>query len=705
MKRILLFLIALFSFINGVLAQTNNSPIKKSTILFTQESTATPFNYDKYKANGIFWGFMPNASIESEAGMNQWVTKVENHTSNSRYYFGRGEFDWGWKWMIDFMEDPSSYWAKDLNGNDIHWGNAADNGGTYNGQTHSWMSHQGPDFLEWLKYQVDRMTLAPVTHMMFDSQTSATRTLHWLGGDFSIHSMNGFRSYMENNYTTQELVALGINNIDNFDYRQFLLNRGFTLQSYRNRANSIDGDIPLYKDFVYFQRQSLNEVMEQLFEYIDTIRPGIQIGATTNVVEPRGYIFSDRLTYLAGEYGHPHDEATSPSTEPLLHYKAAEAIDKTLIYFPYPDAFKALYDRNSPRQARAWIAQAYATGSIFTIPGRVWIGGGQTWDTGWENFADIYEFVHNHNELFDDYKAVSNVALTYSVYASLLEGGMAGSSNARQTLEYLINRNISFDLKIFGDPDRPIAPSSSELSLYDVVVHDSDIQFLTTQQNAILSGSGSQVISMDNSDNILDELSWKINVLRNGEWVNYLISALPRISTEDPEAPYVLHLINRKYNPSEDMAQTHTGISVKIPSAVFPNTIVGATLHMPGKQSVDLSFQTDNSGTMTLDIGAFDSCWGIIELAHDNTLSTEDVIFDPAIVSIYPNPANTLISIKNYNDLGISSVDIYDVQGKKIISDQLASSEIDISALTSGMYLIKINNHSGDSIIKKLIKK
>ncbi|MBW1295131.1 T9SS type A sorting domain-containing protein [Aquimarina litoralis] len=704
MKKNLLFLIITFYCVNVIFTQTSNNPIKKSTILFTQESAATPFNYNQYKADGVFWGFMPNASIASDAAMNQWVTKVESHTSNSKYYFGRGEFDWGWKWMIDFMGDPGSYWAKNLNGDDIHWGNAADSGGTYNGQVHSWMSHHGPDFLEWLKYQADRMTLAPVTHMMFDSQTSATRTLHWLGGDFSIHSMNGFRAYMKNKYTTQQLMDLGISNIDNFNYRQFLLNRGFTLQSYRNQANSIEGNIPLYKDFVYFQRQSLNDVMEELFDYIDTIRPGIDIGATTNVVEPRGYIFSDRLTYLAGEYGHPHDAATSPSTEPLLHYKAAEALDKTLIYFPYPDAFQALYNRNSPRQARAWIAQAYATGSIFTIPGRVWIGGSNTWDTGWENFADIYEFVHDHSELFDDYKAVSNVAMAYSVYASLLEGGMAGSIKARQTLDYLITRNISFDLKIFGDPDRPITPSASELAQYDVIVHDSDIQYLTSEQNSILNTSGSNIVSMDNANDILGLTSWKINVLQNNQWINYLISALPRISSEDPEAPYVLHLINRKYDASADNAQVHNGVSVQIPSAVFPKTIVAAKLHIPGEQSVDLSLQTDNSGTITLNIGTFDSCWGMVELIHDNTLSNEDITLDSETVSFYPNPANTSIHIENFTSLDISSVDIYDIQGKKIINKQLESAEIDVSVLTKGVYLLKINNNSGDSIIKKMIK-
>ena len=693
-----LVLIVAFSFILGnALAQSNNGPIKKSMILFTQQSGATTFNYGKYKADGVFWGHMPNSSIESDRAMDQWVENVENRTSDGKYHFGRGEFDWGWKWMIDFMDDPESYWAKDLNGNNINWTN-----NRYKGHTHSWQSHHGPDFLAWLKYQVDRMTLAPVTHMMFDSQTSATRTVHWLAGDFSIHSMNGFRAYMKEKYSIQELRAMGINDINSFNYRRFLLDRGFTARTYRNRAISIEGNIPLYKDFVYFQRQSLNEVMEELFAYVDTIRPGIAVGATTNLIEPRGFVFSDRMTYLAGEYGHPHDAATSPPFEPILHYKAAESLDKTLIYFPYPDAFKALQDRDAPRQSRAWIAQAYAMGSIFTIPGTVWVGSG-TWNTGWKNHADIYELVHDHSELFDDYKAVSNVAMAYSVYASLLVRGMQGSAKANETLAYLMKENISFDLKIFGDPDRPIAPTKEELEPYDVIVHDSDIQYLTEEQNKILNANGSKVVSVENPNGIASLLSWKIDVLREGEVRNELISALPRAS-KDKAAPYVLHLINRKYNPSIDNAQTHRGISVKIPSTVFNSTTIeGAKLHLPGKASVDLSFKIE-SGIMTLDIGTFEDCWGIVEFDH--TLSNDDVSIDSESISLYPNPANKYVTIKNASTREISSVEVYNVEGKRIMSNQVNSNtlNLNISALAKGVYIVKINSISGGTAIKKLIK-
>ncbi|NMH86241.1 T9SS type A sorting domain-containing protein [Flavivirga algicola] len=695
--RVIFSLITFFSL--NINAQ--NTPIKKSMILFTQKSSATPFNYDKYKADGIFWGHMLHNGIDSDVEMNNWAADVSNRVSNGEYFFGRLEFDWGWKWMIDFMNDPGAYWAQDLNGNNILW-----TGTIHNGHAHSWQSHHGPEFLEWLKYQVDRIDLAPITHLMIDSQTSASRTLHWLGGDFSVHSMNNFREYLKGKYTITELSALDINDIDNFNYRNFLISKGYTLNSYKQQALSIAGNIPLYDDFVYFQRQALNDVMEELFEYIDTKMPGIAIGATTNLVEPRGFIFSERQTYLAGEFFHDHDVNQSPPFKTMLHFKAAEALDKTLIYFPYPDAFAALYDRSAPKQARGWIAQAYAMGSIFTIPENIWLGGGYpVWSPGWQVYSDLYEFIDDNSELLDDYKAVSNVALAYSVYASLLEGGMDGSATARQTLQNLVEDNISFDLKIFGDPDRPIAPTTQQLEPYDAVVTDNDVQYLTNDQNVILNSAGAKVVSINNPNAITQRLSWKIDVLSGNTISNHLISALPRKSTKSDAAPYVLHLLNRKYNQSVDEAQTHNNISVKIPEATFPNTITGAKLHRPNSTPIDLVLNTDNSGLITLNIGTFDAFWGIIELTHSGSLSTNDVNLNTQKIVMYPNPSDEFIMLSGLDGFD-NNVSITDIFGKVVM--QLPNikdkSIINTQNLPSGIYIVKITRNNTLIDIKKLVK-
>ena len=595
-----------------VILQAEIKPISipKSMILFTQVSSATVENIDRYKANGIFWGHMPHDNIASDNDMQNWASGVRKHISNGLDFVGRGEFDWGWKWMIDFMQDPGSYWVKNLDGNNVLWGS----GDWYNGHQHCWQSHQGPEFVAWLKYQVDRMLFAPVTHIMFDSQTSATRTLNWYGGDFSKHSISGFRNYLAEKYTEDELNNLGISDISSFDFGVYLKSQGYTNNSYKQSVGDIQNTEPLCAEFVYYQRHRLNEVMEELLAYIDILAPDVPVGATTCMMEPRGYIFSDRLDYLAGEYSHTVGPADGVPFNPLTHYKAAEAVGKTLILFPYPNAWKTIRDRNNPRHARTWIAQAYAMGAIFSIPGNIWMNPG-SWDPGWQNYYDVYQFVRKIEKLIDNYEPVSNVGFVYPVLASI-KGGMDGSDITQASTKNLIEQNFSFDYLVFGDPGKPIVPTIDKLNSYDVLVTDGESGRLSTEQNQLLQSASPDVVSISNTNAIASRVKGKIDVLIGNDGIqNSRISTFPRKST-DENAPYVIHLINRIYDPGADRSVTHNNVSIKISKGLFDEPITSAKFHRVDSDSKDVTVQTDGQGTVTIDVGTLDRCWGLVELSH-----------------------------------------------------------------------------------------
>jgi len=59
-------------------------------------------------------------------------------------------------------------------------------------------------------------------------------------------------------------------------------------------------------------------------------------------------------------------------------------------------------------------------------------------------------------------------------------------------------------------------------------------------------------------------------------------------------------------------------------------------------------------------------------------------------ISIYPNPANKLISISSKQDILVHVVIIYDGIGKKVMLKEGSDPTIDISALSPGMYLVEI---------------
>lgn len=73
---------------------------------------------------------------------------------------------------------------------------------------------------------------------------------------------------------------------------------------------------------------------------------------------------------------------------------------------------------------------------------------------------------------------------------------------------------------------------------------------------------------------------------------------------------------------------------------------------------------------------------------------------DPsAQLSIFPNPAGNTLQL-NYNGTGKCSIDILDLQGRVIVSQANRSPQqlIDISALRSGMYLLRVRDDAGVAV-------
>jgi len=67
--------------------------------------------------------------------------------------------------------------------------------------------------------------------------------------------------------------------------------------------------------------------------------------------------------------------------------------------------------------------------------------------------------------------------------------------------------------------------------------------------------------------------------------------------------------------------------------------------------------------------------------------------------NLYPNPASDILNIE-FNE-AIKSVEIYSLQGQKVLETN--QTEINISNLASGMYIVKVQDLNGSFATKKLI--
>lgn len=594
--------------------------IKKSEVWYTYPQNRNLAGYGDFGATGSFWGHPPNTNFYDDTTINSWVDLVQGYRDVGLEYTARGEFDWAWKWFIEYENDPTDDWVRDMNNNVVSW-DFGPNDPTYQGFEAGWVSNHSPVFVDWLKSQIDQIFKGNISYFMFDSQTSSTRStdLNQFGGDFSIHAMNAFRTYMGNNYTTAELSAKGISDINAFNYRDFLVNEGYTHTSFMAAANTISGGVPLIDDFLYFNREVFNEKMAVVLDYARSKDPTIEIGATTAVTEARGYLFDDNITFLAGEHAVAAAQFTTEMPINIIaHLKAAESVDKTLVYFTYPWEFGNLQTRGAPRQARGWIAQSYAMGAIFSIPAAVWTGASGVWNIPADNYRDIYQFIGNNTVLFDGYEEYSKVGLVSAMGSYLDATWIDGSGTMHGSIRELIESNLNFDLLIFGDAGRPVVPTAQDFARYDTILVDGDRSYLTAAQNTVLNAYSGKTLDLSKAsdDAAINALkNSNISVSVNGSAADDAITAVSRVHENNGNAPYVVHLLNRPLNPADGTTPVLNNVSVAIPQGYFDESITGATLHFPSGASYPLGLSSNAAGDTVLDLSGL-GVWGLLELSH-----------------------------------------------------------------------------------------
>ena len=84
-----------------------------------------------------------------------------------------------------------------------------------------------------------------------------------------------------------------------------------------------------------------------------------------------------------------------------------------------------------------------------------------------------------------------------------------------------------------------------------------------------------------------------------------------------------------------------------------------------------------------------------------DTLGLDDIELVDSSISVYPNPTQGIITITS--KFQIETVDVYSILGHKV-AEFTNSSQLDLSQLTSGVYLLKIKAE-GKTTTKKIVIK
>ncbi|GAA4280784.1 T9SS type A sorting domain-containing protein [Gaetbulibacter aestuarii] len=88
-------------------------------------------------------------------------------------------------------------------------------------------------------------------------------------------------------------------------------------------------------------------------------------------------------------------------------------------------------------------------------------------------------------------------------------------------------------------------------------------------------------------------------------------------------------------------------------------------------------------------------------IVADNTLANRE--FNTATFSMYPNPARNVLNFQTKDE--ISTIKIYDITGKVVMtSSTLSDKRMNVSQLTTGIYLVHLQTRDNKNGIRKLVK-
>jgi len=255
------------------------------------------------------------------------------------------------------------------------------------------------------------------------------------------------------------------------------------------------------------------------------------------------------------------------------------------------------------------------------------------------------------------------------------------------------------------------AINSTDFAINTVVSSDCNVYSDDTAAT-IPDGSGSNIAgvplnkTINVSDNLnIDELEVSVNITHT--FISDLV-----IELESPDGT-ALRLWDRDCAGEDNMDITFSTSSPELPNNCS-SPIIGTFNITNSNRSLEDFIGESSQGDWKLTVTDYwDTDGGSLEswalnICYTSILSTQEIENAPDF-SITPNPASSNIVIQLLNDTN-NDVDVkfYDISGKIVktaqIQDQESQSLINVSALSSGIYFVRVDNQEFSTTEKLIIR-
>ena len=593
--------------------------LKRSDVLITRPCSMDV--YRRYRATGLGWGFLPEPDRRGLPPDEEMMRDVDEAHRCGVKFQGRVELDADWMGMIDYDSNFMESTVRDLNNKPaVTWWTH-----TYKGHPSYHFCTNAPGYRRYLMYQLRRVMEAGTDWLMIDSAIPTVGALNArYGGCFCLHCMDGFRDYLEEILDPAAREKLQTGDLATFNYRDYLLSRGYSDQRYRAEILAFPPTIQLAREYFNYQWREVNALFRRFKRYAQDFGDDVPMSSNSPYYWAEFMYAVDAHDFYTNEMEYrPPEEEVLPS-EPIYTFKLADALGKLVAITGVPSAFEPYRLRDRPGHIRLWIAQAYAHGHVFMAPDKMWTRRDPGQPDRWYHskpgdYEDLYHFVRDYPDLFDGYESVASVALIFSNDAirqylgERLGSGHLGGQNrsapktdlARACLA-LSDANVPYRIIVAGDDWVDDRLLGADLSRFRAVVRF-EPSHLSAEQESKLAGAGGRLATWSTAESLLDSAGQDIAVGGAPK-----ISVLPRVQPENSDSPLVCHLLNSNYDAQTDRYDLQSNVELVIGQGMLGRVYSSATLYAPGQAPTVVDCRA-SAATTSVTIPSL-GMWAILKL-------------------------------------------------------------------------------------------
>jgi hypothetical protein len=452
-----------------------------------------------------------------------------------------------------------------------------------------WGCNNQPAFRTAVLERARKALDAGADWLQFDDWALIASAHAWGGGCMCDRCMEAFRAYLAK-LSGERLSELGIYNLEEFDYRRFLADK----YGIRDAAayNQRRHELPTTQYFEDFQRRSVREYFIELRHALDSYagRP-VPLSINANLCRPsqQQNFLADIVDFFLGE--------TSSTTLPDLAVCAAtaDALGKPQIISPFP------YNVNDARLA---LAATYALGQFYLVPWDVWMGPDKPRHFGTvEEYGDLYHFVRDHADLFDQYEAPGVVGV-------IVDMDHYDHSATYAAVKKLLRARVPFAFVLVGHEyfDLPLEPA--RLRKFDALIRLSEPETYSEEDREALAQVAREVpvISLQHATEALLLSMAPIDV-----WAPDELYVFPRVSPDQSDQTLVFHVLNR-HQAGENrkvVPLRHVSFGLRSKAMLRPK-LKRALWYAPGRESqeIEIDFLPQGPRLIIPEVAE----WGIVRV-------------------------------------------------------------------------------------------